>query len=86
MSKIVRLGDQSDHGGEMVSANANFIVNGIKGCVDGDLHRCPKPGHGTTPVTSTSRTQSNGKGILRVGDEAQCGAKLIQGSGNADSV
>lgn len=86
MPKIVRLGDQSDHGGKMVSATANFTVNGKRVCVSGDQHECPIRGHGTTAVTSTSKTVSGGKPIIRVGDKAGCGAVLTQGSDDTSTV
>ncbi len=86
MPRVVRIGDPSDHGGEMVSASGHFTVNGKQVCVSGDMHQCPIHGHGTTPVTSTSKTKSNGKSVVRVGDVAGCGAVLIQGSGNVGTV
>jgi len=84
MPKIVKLGDPSDHGGKMIQANGGFTVDGVAGFVHGDLHQCPIKGHGTTPVSSTSPDQANGKGILRSGDKAGCGA-VITGSGSATS-
>lgn len=86
MGKIVRLGDQSDHGGKMVSATGRFTVNGKQVCVNGDMHQCPIPGHGTTPVSSSSKTKTNGKSVVRTGDKAGCGATLVQGSGDTDTV
>ena len=78
---IVRLGDPSDHGGTMITAGGSFRVDGITVCVDQDMHQCPIKGHGVTPVTSTTAiTKTNGKGILRVGDRAGCGAVIIKGS------
>ena len=80
MSEIVRLGDSSDHGGKMVSATGLFTVNGIVVCVDGDSHRCPIIGHGTTSVSSKNTLKSNSKSVIRVGDTAGCGATINQGS------
>jgi len=78
---VVRLGDPSDHGGSMITADAHYKADGIQACVNGDLHSCPIPGHGVTSVSaSTSITSSNGKKILRVGDVAGCGAVISSGS------
>lgn len=80
MSKIVRLGDTSDHGGEMISAGSTVLVNGIPMCVNGDMHRCPIRGHGITPVTGTASYKSSNKNGVKTGDSAGCGAVIITGS------
>lgn len=75
---LIRLGDRSDHGGYMVTAGGKFKSAGILGCIDGDMHQCPIPHHGTTPVAATSVvTKTGGKAILRSGDRATCGATLL---------
>lgn len=79
MSKVVRLEDPSDHGGYMLSATGKFVNNGIRVCVDGDMHVCPKRGHGTTAVTGTSSVTSGGKRVVKVGDVAGCGAVITSG-------
>ena len=80
--KLVHLGDTSDHGGYMITANGNIRANGLRVCIEGDIHRCPIHNHGDTPVhTTTRRITTNRKGILREGDYAECGA-FIYGSGN----
>lgn len=86
MPKLVRLGDASDHGGTMITASATFTNQDKKGCVTGDIHHCPKRGHGDTPVTSNSKAKSNGRSVLRVGDIAGCGAVLIEGSANTSAT
>lgn len=78
--QIIRLNDQSDHGGTMIKATAKFKVNGIVACVSTDLHKCPIKGHGTTQVISSDTFKSGGKAILKIGDKAGCGASLVQGS------
>lgn len=46
----------------------------------GDMHVCPIPGHGTTPITSASPdTQVNFLGAARVGDVCGCGAVITTG-------
>ena len=82
MPAVVLLNDPSDHGGKMVTATGNVLVNGIMICVDQDIHSCPKQGHGNTHVTATGDGLSNNKKIIVVGDKAGCGAKITQGSSN----
>lgn len=79
MSKIVRLGDPSDHGGTMVSATGKFKVNGKIVCVSGDMHSCPIKDHGTTPVSSSKTLTSGGKSVIKVGSVAGCGAVISDG-------
>lgn len=84
---LARLGDQSSHGGTIISASSNaLLANGLAVAVDGDLHRCPIEGHGVTPLTSSSRNTSGGKGLIRAGDRAGCGAVVITGSPDVLSV
>lgn len=80
LKAIIRQNDPSDHGGYMISAGGKPVVNGLKLCVDGDIHVCPIKDHGNTPVRSTTRYTTGGKGVLRAGDVAGCGAVLISGS------
>lgn len=79
MSKVVRLGDPSSHGGYMISASAGFTNSGVRVCVDGDMHVCPIKGHGTTPISASSSAKSDGNKIARVGDTAACGASIVSG-------
>lgn len=46
----------------------------------GDMHACPVPGHGITPITSASENISiNAMGAARVGDVCGCGAVITTG-------
>ncbi|MGY4816598.1 polymorphic toxin type 44 domain-containing protein [Pseudomonas chlororaphis subsp. piscium] len=46
----------------------------------GDLHFCPLPGHGTTPIASASADVTiNAMGAARVGDTCGCGAVITSG-------
>lgn len=47
----------------------------------GDMHVCPIPGHGATPIVSGSpRSKTDGRPTARVGDKTGCGATIIVGS------
>jgi uncharacterized Zn-binding protein involved in type VI secretion len=72
---VVRLGDVSDHGGTIISASTNVFANGIGVARNGDMHSCPIPGHGITPMSSDSTVKVNGQSVVRVNiDQAGCGA------------
>lgn len=46
----------------------------------GDMHLCPLPGHGASPIQSaSSTTQINFMGAARVGDVCGCGAVITTG-------
>ena len=46
-----------------------------------DLHVCPIPGHGVTPIVSGSLdTATDGRPNARMGDMAGCGAVIVAGS------
>jgi len=84
---LARLGEQSTHGGTIISASGNNIVaNGIAVAVEGDYHRCPIEGHGDTQLISSSRNTSGGKGFIKAGDRAGCGAIITTGSMNVLTV
>jgi uncharacterized Zn-binding protein involved in type VI secretion len=51
----------------------------------GDLHVCPIPGHGVTPiVTGSLDTITEGLPNARVGDITGCGAVIVTGSPNTE--
>jgi len=86
MPAVARLGDPSSHAGEIISASEDVIVNGIGIARMGDLHSCPIPGHGITPIVTASQTvMANGNGVARVGDQAGCGAIISAGSPNVEA-
>lgn len=86
MSNLARLGSPSDHGGSIIQVSGVVISNGIEIAVHGDVHRCPRKGHGDTPLIGTSSTTSRGKKIIRVGDRAGCGAVITVGDPKVDAV
>jgi uncharacterized Zn-binding protein involved in type VI secretion len=75
---VSRLGDKSDHGGEIVTATANMQIGGIEVARTGDIHRCPI--HGDTPVTGFSTMRYKDFPLLHVGSKAECGAVIVTGS------
>jgi uncharacterized Zn-binding protein involved in type VI secretion len=78
---VALIGDQSDHGGSLISTNQDGTLNVSGGlvCVEGALHSCPLPFHGITSVSAiTIKTYQNGKLILTQGAFAGCGARIIR--------
>lgn len=84
MAAIARLGDTSNHGGSIISASPNVIVNGRGVARVGDSHSCPIRGHGVTAIVSTPLTtaRANGQQIACVGATTGCGATISSGSGD----
>jgi len=77
---VALLGDQSDHGGSIVSVTQSVAkINGIDIACVGDMHHCPQKGHGTTALAGGASTKAKIKGnaIAMTGTTAGCGAKII---------
>ncbi len=81
MPLIVRLGDTSSHGGTVISSASKWMCEGKLIARKGDLHSCPIPGHGVTPITAGSaKFKCEGDPVARHGDSTGCGATLISGA------
>jgi uncharacterized Zn-binding protein involved in type VI secretion len=77
--QVSRLGDTSDHGGQIVTASPTFKVGGIPVARIGDILDCPQ--HGKNPIVSSLITQKQGGVILaHVGSKTECGATITTGS------
>lgn len=81
MALIARLGDSSSHGGTIITCAAVTKTEGILTARVGDLHSCPIPGHGITPITNGSGNFKTEGMITAVsGSICGCGAVIIAGS------
>ncbi len=79
------MGDISSHGGVIVTGAIHTMVNGRPVARMGDLHVCPIPGHGVTPiVTGSLDTTTEGMPDARIGDITACGAVIVTGSLDAN--
>ena len=75
---VVLLGDKTTHGGNVISASANFTVNGKKVALVGDMVSCPVPGHGTNPIIEGMPQRScDGRSVVADGCRCQCGCQVI---------
>lgn len=74
---VIRLGDKTSHGGEVLSGCDDFKVLGVAVAVEGDTASCPKCGgmHVIKPAASTRK--HHGKQLAYHGDAVACGATLI---------
>ena len=76
---ICCIGDQSNHGGTVISSGTDGTVaaGGSEVCAQGAQHSCPIPFHGVTPITPiTTKTFVNGKLVITQGAVAGCGAVI----------
>lgn len=75
--EVARLGDTTDHGGEVIQAAPNLMHKGIRVALDGHLVRCPKCG-GDFPIVATGSRTHNGVRVAFIGDQTTCGATLLE--------
>ena len=85
MRTQARLGDINSHGGGIITGASRTFDNSMPVARMGDLHICPIPGHGVTPiVTGSLDTITEGLPNARVGDITGCGAVIVTGSPNTE--
>lgn len=74
---VIRFGDKTSHGGEVVSACNDFKVLGVAFAREGDMASCPLCGdnHAIKPAASTRK--HHGKQLAYHDDPVACGATLI---------
>jgi uncharacterized Zn-binding protein involved in type VI secretion len=81
MKDVIRLGDTTDHGGEVVSASRWMKFRGISVARVGDLVNCPEHPD-TNPnfiVEGDQKFKDHGVPVARHGHRATCGCSLISG-------
>lgn len=72
---LIRVGDPTSHGGEVLTGSTHMVVDGKPVARRGDKVSCPI--HGDTVIDSASPTYlTDGKGTARDGDTTACGATL----------
>lgn len=93
-TSIALVGDQSDHGGTIITGDPTATVNGKPIARVGDLHACPQfysgiVPHGTTPIIPagcpTARALINGQPNALNNDITGCGAKIMSFQQDAKS-
>ncbi|BEV17677.1 PAAR domain-containing protein [Herbaspirillum sp. DW155] len=75
---IIRLGDATSHGGNVISASPTHTLHGIGIARVGDLVSCPQKGHGTNPIIEGAPTYLiGGRMVALQGHRSACGCTLI---------
>jgi uncharacterized Zn-binding protein involved in type VI secretion len=75
---IVRLGDQTSHGGVVISASDTHTIEGIGIARLGDQVSCPKPGHGVNNIVEgAAKYTIGGRQVALHGHRCACGCTLI---------
>ncbi|MCR6480031.1 PAAR domain-containing protein [Variovorax sp. ZS18.2.2] len=73
---VVRLGDPTDHGGEVITA-LDFVVHGIPVTAEDCMTWCPKCKGNFRIITPRIGRKHLDKTIAYEGDLTECGARLI---------
>ena len=74
---VIRLNDQTTHGGHVITASDDFHVMDIPVALEGHLTRCPKC-NGTFAILPRNSTRTHhGTAVAYHGDPTECGATLI---------
>lgn len=75
---IIRVGDRTDHNGEVITGSETMSFDNRKVARVGDLVRCPREGHGTNPIVEGSSTfTDHGVPVAFHGMKARCGCALL---------
>jgi uncharacterized Zn-binding protein involved in type VI secretion len=79
MKNVIRIGDPTSHGGQVMESGApQFTVSGKPVALIGDKCSCPMTGHQNCTIASgNAKHQINGKAVAYDGDKTSCGAILI---------
>jgi uncharacterized Zn-binding protein involved in type VI secretion len=78
MTDLIRLGDDTDHGGKVISASSTMRYDGRFVARKGDEVSCPK--HNIKPnliIEGDESTMDEGVSVARHGYRAMCGCRLI---------
>lgn len=73
----ITIGCPTTGGGQVISGNSTFLVQGIPVACIGDKATCPKHTTVSTIVSGDPYMQVMGKSVARVNDSLSCGCKLL---------
>jgi len=77
---VIRLGDKTDHGGEVVSVSSGTIVMGTEAALANDMTFCPKCKGKFSINPDRTGAKHEGRPYAYHNDLTACGAKLISSS------
>jgi uncharacterized Zn-binding protein involved in type VI secretion len=73
---VIRIGDKTDHGGQVIAASSGTTVMGKQAALDGDMTFCPQC-KGTFPIKPDGAgARHEGKPYAYDNDTTACGARL----------
>nr|WP_242431982.1 PAAR domain-containing protein [Burkholderia ambifaria] len=73
---MIRLGDATDHGGEVIEAAGDLKHMGIAVALEGHAVRCHRCG-GVFPLLASGSRTHRGRRVGYHGDKTGCGATVI---------
>jgi uncharacterized Zn-binding protein involved in type VI secretion len=76
MKKPICKGDETSHGGVVISASSSFNLNGRKAAVKGDLVSCPEHGDNAIIEDAPGFTD-HGRRLVVDGCRTQCGSVVM---------
>lgn len=83
MRKVIRLGDDTSHGGKVVSATSHVTVGGKPVARLGDKCTCPKRGHNNCVIVEGDTAWTiDGIPVALEGHKISCGAVLVSSAPN----
>lgn len=75
---VIRLGDHTSHGGQVVSASARMVIDGIPVALWGDHCSCPIDGHDSCVICEGEPGAIvDGRPLALEGHKTSCGATLM---------
>ena len=74
---VIRIGDKTTHGGEVISASSGTVVMGKLAALDGDMSFCPLCKGKYVLRTDGGGARHEGKSYAYHDDLTECGAVLI---------
>jgi uncharacterized Zn-binding protein involved in type VI secretion len=75
--KVIRKGDKTDHGGQVISASSGTIVMGLEAALSGDMTLCPRCKAQFPIKADGAGAKHAGTAYAYENDVTACGAKLI---------
>lgn len=74
---VIRVGDKTDHGGQVLTATSSTVVMGVPAALEGDMTVCPQCRGAFAIKPDGQGAKHKGKPYAYDGDLTECGAKLI---------
>ncbi|MYN02902.1 PAAR domain-containing protein [Pseudoduganella sp. DS3] len=79
---VIRVGDKTSHGGEVLTGSSAFVLDGKGVARLGDTVSCPLHPSETTINSGSETYITDGRPTARDGDTTACGATLIASHAN----